>query len=417
MRKAILFLTLTILPLSARTSNAAISSDNLRIFIDCDSTNCSGFLDYFHDEIKFADHVRDRQQADVHVLISSQNTGSGGIDFTIRFFGMGRFGEKNDELHCVTSFNDSEDSIRNALLQTIKLGLMPYIAQTETSSRIKISLTESEKNQTTPEKDPWNFWVFRTRADGNLISQSLYRYARGYGNASACRITDDWKIELDASGSYSETYYEFSDGTSYTSYVAYYSLTGALVKSLNQHWSASTGMSAGANTYSNEKHHETFSLAAEYNIYPYSESNRRSLVCRYYLGIRNAGYLEPTIFDKLQETLFYQYSYLGSELIKPWGSIRAWTTWSNFFYDFKKYQLTAELSLSLKLFKGFSIDLNGYAAWIHDQIYLSRTGLTQEEVLTQRKMMATDHTYDLSIGISYTFGSIFNNIVNARFGS
>lgn len=37
-------------------------------------------------------------------------------------------------------------------------------------------------------------------------------------------------------------------------------------------------------------------------------------------------------------------------------------------------------------------------------------------MLRRRQALATDYEYELSIGISYTFGSIFNNIVNPRFG-
>src|SRR3990170_985980 len=39
-----------------------------------------------------------------------------------------------------------------------------------------------------------------------------------------------------------------------------------------------------------------------------------------------------------------------------------------------------------------------------------------EEVLLLRRQLATTHRYSLGFGISYQFGSIYNNVVNPRFG-
>ena len=40
---------------------------------------------------------------------------------------------------------------------------------------------------------------------------------------------------------------------------------------------------------------------------------------------------------------------------------------------------------------------------------------TQEEILLNRQELATDYSYWGSMGVSYTFGSIYNNILNPRF--
>jgi len=52
---------------------------------------------------------------------------------------------------------------------------------------------------------------------------------------------------------------------------------------------------------------------------------------------------------------------------------------------------------------------------IRNQLYLARSGLSDEEILTERRQLATDSRYSISFGFSYTFGSIFNNVVNPRF--
>ena len=39
-----------------------------------------------------------------------------------------------------------------------------------------------------------------------------------------------------------------------------------------------------------------------------------------------------------------------------------------------------------------------------------------DEVLLRRTELATDFEYSMSLGLSYTFGSVYSNVVNPRFG-
>ena len=75
------------------------------------------------------------------------------------------------------------------------------------------------------------------------------------------------------------------------------------------------------------------------------------------------------------------------------------------------------LQTELKLFRGFSINAFGSIERIHDQVYLSAGAATPEEVLVRQRQLLTGYRYDFNFGITYTFGSIFNNVVNPRFGS
>ena len=60
--------------------------------------------------------------------------------------------------------------------------------------------------------------------------------------------------------------------------------------------------------------------------------------------------------------------------------------------------------------------LFGSYAWVRDQLFLPAGDLSDEDVLTRRQALATGFEYFVSFGITYQFGSIFNNIVNPRFG-
>jgi hypothetical protein len=57
------------------------------------------------------------------------------------------------------------------------------------------------------------------------------------------------------------------------------------------------------------------------------------------------------------------------------------------------------------------------ALWyIRDQLSIPRRGITSEEVLLRLRRLRSGYEYDFQLGLTYTFGSIFNTIVNPRFG-
>ena len=67
------------------------------------------------------------------------------------------------------------------------------------------------------------------------------------------------------------------------------------------------------------------------------------------------------------------------------------------------------------MLKGFSWRINGGFDILHGQINLKKEGATIEEPLLQQQQLGSGYSYWLSTGISYSFGSIYNSIVNPRF--
>ena len=53
--------------------------------------------------------------------------------------------------------------------------------------------------------------------------------------------------------------------------------------------------------------------------------------------------------------------------------------------------------------------------WIRDQLFLSAEGASDEEILLERRRLASDFDWNFGFGLSYQFGSIYNNVVNNRF--
>ena len=52
---------------------------------------------------------------------------------------------------------------------------------------------------------------------------------------------------------------------------------------------------------------------------------------------------------------------------------------------------------------------------IRDQLSLPMKDATEEEILLNIRQLATQYYYFASIGLRYTFGSIYSNVVNPRF--
>ena len=91
-------------------------------------------------------------------------------------------------------------------------------------------------------------------------------------------------------------------------------------------------------------------------------------------------------------------------------------TGSHFLHDFSRNRLELDGDLDVRIVRGFSVNISGDIAWVDDQIYLSAQDSTDEETLLRLRQRATSFDYGVRIGFSVQFGSIFNNVVNNRFG-
>jgi hypothetical protein len=406
----------TVLGQAARDS-AQGPDEALRVFMDCRSWYCD--FDHFRREITFVNYVRDRRDADVHVLVTTRGTGSGGQEFTIEFVGQGAFDSVDDTLFYFSSDTDVEDEVRAGLTHTLKLGLVRYVARLPMAGRLDVTYAAADTLALTSGaqavEDPWNFWIFRIRAGGDFGGEERQSYFSTNGSFSANRTTEEWKIRLSASGWYSEDNYEFSDGSKTKSVFRSYSSRAFVVNSLSDHWSVGGHVQASVSTYRNTDLAIEIGPALEYNIFPYSESTHRALTFMLGVFLDYFDYNEITIFDKTSETRPSGVLDIDYSVRQTFGTIGV--GFGAFAYLDKPEQHSFDLRgrLNIRLVRGLELNVNGGVERIKDQIHLAREGATDEEVLLQRKELGTDWRYRLGLSLSYTFGSIFNNVVNPRF--
>ncbi len=380
-----------------------------RVFIDC--RHCD--LNYIKTEIPFVNFVWDRKEADVHILITTQPTGAGGTEYTISFLGQGNYAKNNYFLTYSSNKTSTEAEIRAGYTRLIKMGLMPYLAQTPLAEYCSISFRQVPSP--TEVTDPWNFWVFGLSIGGRFEGESKRKTDSFNFNLSANRVTPELKIRLGFNANFDERKYIYSNNT-IISTTESENFSGLAVKSLNGHWSIGAYLNLASSVYNNIKFSFNPAPAIEFNVFPYSESTRRELRFLYRVGLNAVTYREETIYLKTAENLWSESLSATLELKEPWGSWEASILGSHYFHDFDKNRLRLSSSLYFRIFKGLAISLNGRYERVRDQLSLRRGEATLEEVLLRRTQLATSYEYSLSFNINYTFGSIFSNVVNPRFG-
>jgi len=405
-----------VLSAAVSAAQAPATQQPLRLFLDC-QYECD--LEFTRTEIPWVDHVRDRADADVHVLVTTRSTASSAREFTLTFIGLKGLATLTDTIVAVSPESDSQDKRRRVVTEALKRGLVRYVARRPGAERLTVTYKapEGAAGAAARTRDRWNLWVFRTRADAYFNGEESSRSTQLYGTVSANRISPAWKTNISVDGNYGENNFTFQDGTKFNSYTHGYGVRELIVKSLGPQWSAGQRSSITASTFQNTKLAFRFAPAVEYNIFPYAESTRRQLRLQYAIGATHYRYEDTTIFDKIAETRA-DHSLLASlDMRQPWGSVSIALEGRSLLDDVAKNRLHFNPEFDIRLIRGLSLNLFGYVSLLRDQLYLAKGGATDEEVLLRRRQLATSYQYFLGVGLSYTFGSIYNNVVNPRFGS
>jgi len=406
-------------PLAAQDSTRSAQDSAPRVFLDCPDTFCD--FDYYRTEITFVNWVRDRQFAQVHVLVTTQSTG-GGQQFTVDFIGSERFAGAADTLHWISTTSDTQDDIRRGLARTFRLGLIRFVAKTAVAPNIEISYT-APASAAAQVHDPWNYWVFRAELNGNLNGEKTFKFQQWFGTLSADRVTEKWKFRVSATQSYNQSDYTYTtlDSIGDTVQVTIrnirrgYDGNSLVVRSVGSHWSLGGRVNLSSSTYLNERIAFSLAPAIEYDVVPYSQSTRKLLTLRYQIGPTAYAYRDTTIFNRLDEVRFTQSLNASLSIKQPWGSAGVALEGSNFLHDFRKNRLTVFGNGEFRIYKGFSLRFVGDVAFIHDQLFISKKGVSEQELLLRRRQLATSYSYFAFFTLSYTFGSKFANIVNPRF--
>ena len=420
MRKFILSLILLLLIHTGYTQNNR-QPQRLKVFLDCSNTWCDP--DFIRTEINIVDYFLDNREADLHILITEQPTGGGGSQYQLIFFGQNRFKNQPDTLRCTTDPNATEFEKRDVLIKYLKLGLAPFIAKTTSADVVAINMkqevTGTGKKDSAATKDPWNYWVFRISAYGNINADAVYKNFRYNTRFSVSRITDKLKVDFSVNGNKDKTKYEYETTNGVEKFTVdnnNYSLNHSLVKSLDDHWSYGYEANLTSSTFSNYRRQLFFRTGIEYDIFPYKDVNNRLLTISYTVDIRHNKYYDTTLYLKTKETLTGQTAEVRFTMNQKWGTIFMGAMYHNYFNNWKYFNLGMEMFVDVRISGGLSFNIGAFGGLTRDQLYLPKGIASEQDVLTRRRQLESGYNYYTSFGLSYRFGSKLSNFVNPRFG-
>lgn len=360
-------------------------------------------------------YVRAQQDALVHLLITRQWTAGGGSSFELNFLGRNEFEGMNNKLYFSSQPNQAPDEIRRGLLKIIQLGMVPYIARggMDESLTVSISPQGSVPVSTSEAEDPWGHWIFEVNANGNLDQESLRKsYSLRFG-MEADHITEQWRIRVRGYSNYRQNTVEGDEETFVSKRTNQGGWT-SVAYSLGDHWSVGAGMNYKQDSYQNLDHQAGIAPAIEYSLFPYHEVMQRELTIAYRVRGIHQNYSEETVYGKLSENLAQQELQLNLRMRQPWGQIFSGIEGSHYFHDSQRFRVSVNSNVDLRLMRGLAFRISGNVRLIRDQLSLPAGESSLEDLLLQERQLATDYDLGLYAGISYSFGSMYNNTINTR---
>ena len=403
--KSPFFFFLFIISISAFSQN-----NSIKLFLKC---SCDS--NYIRDQINYIDYVRDQEDANIILEIYGDPNGNRG-KYSIYFIGKNNFIGMDDKLSFESHPKMTNDEIRSGLKDKIQRGILKYLVKTTDINDLNISITKLDNNISDSDSlivDKWKNWIFEISASGYYEKESSRKVNDFNGRFEINRYTEDWRIETTLR--FFKRIEEFlSETNNFKSSRVYKGAYGKIVRSISDHWSTGIFYGLSEDSYENIKFSNNFSPAIEYSIFPYKEVVRREMVLEYKIGYRKNNYQSKTIYGKNDEFLGIHSFAFKTRYRQNWGDIYSRFSFFTYLHDNSKNRLTFDNYLNIRIFEGFSLRLGAEIRFIRDQINLAAGQASIEDLLLQQRSIATDFYNEFRLGLTYTFGSAFNNIINTR---
>ena len=389
-------------------------SEAPKVFLDC-QTRC--YFEHIRTELDYVNFVRDRQESEVYLQLSSRRTGAEGRQYTLSAIGQGRFEGINDTTKFFGPPDVTDDAAQELVTKGVTNAILPYLLKTNLAQyvTVEVNVPVEQKGMLTQMADPWNSWVYRIGGDAFISEVETSQDLNLGANLSASRVTDASKIWTRVAFDYSQNKFDLEDNEEFVSIRRNVQWNLLYVKSISDHWSVGGFANARSSTFSNYKYTIGVRPAIEWNLFPYAESTTRLFTFLYQIGPSYNEYVDSTIFDVTRETLWRQELSVSYERLEPWGQIELDLNYGNYLRDFKLLSLSFRPRIEWNVAKGLNLDLGFNISLIRDQLNIVKSDVTDEERLLLLQELKTNYRRNGFIGLSYRFGSVNNNVVNTRF--
>ena len=384
------------------------------VYLDCSGCDVT----YIRTNVTFVNYVRDQDDADIYLRITFQRSAGGGREYVLNFSGMGAFEGQESIMNYSSPDTDSSDERRIGLTRYIKLGLLPFASNTTAVRFLDVIYRAPADAQVESEiYDPWNNWVFDVSVRSSMSGEENDFNFGLNGSFNYERTTEVWKLRGYTRGEINRRNLETNSGT--ININRDWADTWAMVGySINEHTTLGLFGRAQFSRRGNLALNTYLAPAIEYNFFPYSEYQERRFIIQYQVTPWYRRYFETTIFLKDEELILSQELSSRLRYDQRWGVIDIRMSGIHYFHDTTINRIEINPSLNIRITRGLSVSISGRYRLINDQlaIQLPRNyDPNDPEWILRGLQRPTSYDYNISFGLSYTFGSIYNNIVNPRF--
>ncbi len=390
-----------------------VVNSRLSVFLDLERWIDADFI---RQEIPLVDYVREREMADVHIIMSRHASGSTGATYSISFIGYGRYKAMNYELSYWAPTSNTSDETRRGYTEKIKFGLAPFMAASSAAGRMRLTYDAAavtfDTDDVAPE-DPWNYWVIEIYGGSNFSREDTRNSFHLRYGIFADRITTESRTRIRPYNNYNERNFKTNDGW-VTSFANRGGFDSYHIVSIGDHWAVGGFGDIYYSTFDNLRFSAEISPAIEYSLFPYEEATRRSVTFAWRAGAGYYDYYEETIFDKEEDILFGQAIIASANFRQPWGNVRAGLVGFHHFHDLRSNRAELFAFMNLRIVEGLSLNFRGSFELINDQVAIPKGDLSIEQILLEQRRRATSYQLSGNVGLSYTFGSRITGVFNPR---
>ena len=377
----------------------------LKVYIDC---RCDE--NYLKQETSFLEYVRDQDLADIEIFVRDVRNSTGSRSFEIKIDGNNDYEGISSSTVAVGYANDTSSTLRDKLLNKLKLALVPFLDKGNYNLKVDI---DSNFDDITINDDKWKNWVFELSGSYNNDKEESRQTNRYEIEFEIDKLTEDWRIGMELRRNESNRKF-FSDDDVYISNRKTTSFNGRAVRSISDHFSAGAFFGLYQNTYENVDLNRYIAPAIEYSFYPYKDVLSKEITLAYRIGLGKRNYIEKTIYGYEKQKLSSQTLSLNIRFRQKWGNISSYLNATQFLNDGSKKRFSLRSDLDIRVYEGLAVRLSGNINLIREQYNLAAGSTSIEDLLLQQRQIATDYRTNFSVGLSYTFGSIYNSIINTR---
>ncbi len=404
----VLLLSLAVDPAAAQIDT---TSQPQRAFLDCPA--CDD--DFMRQGLSFVELVRDPRLADTHIIVAASELPMGGSLILIETIDRRR--ARHDTVSFTLPPTATEVERRDAVLRGVRFALVPSLMRSAALQRFDMVQRDvgADGPSAPPAVDRWNRWVFRVSVSGDTQRDDNYAQAGVEGAVAAVRVSDAVKFTVSYDQNARMSRFQLSDSSTLRVTQRDQRLRALGVLSLGRHAGIGAQWNVESSVFQNVRSRAQYRLAVEGNLFPYEEATRRQVLARYAVGYDALRYRDTTIFGKLRETRPQQALTVRLDTRESWGGAWLRAVWQQYLHDARKRRTTLDFNIDWRIATGVNVYFGGSHALINDQLAIVGANLTdQERLLRLRELRSGASTYT-ALGLSFTFGSRLNDVVNLRF--